>query len=138
MTAKEYLNQYSESLRREQHLRREYEEEQILIDAIKSKSDLDGMPHGSGTRRIVEEKAIRLSSKWQKWKEAEIESVQLRQKIFETICSIDGLERDILVARYIERAKWRDIPDAVHASYPTVIRHHRIALDMVEARIQEE
>jgi DNA-directed RNA polymerase specialized sigma subunit len=138
MTAKEYLNQYGEALRRERALRREYEEEQLLIDAIKSTSDLDGMPHGGGPRRIVEEKAIRLNAKWQKWKEAEIKSIELRQEIFDVIFSIDGLERDILVARYIKRKKWRDVPDAVHASYPTVIRHHQIALEMVEARINKE
>ena len=59
MTAKDYLEQYREADRIARRLADEYEKELIQIDAVKSVSDIDGMPHGNGIIKTVEDKAIR-------------------------------------------------------------------------------
>ena len=47
MTAKEYLKQYERAVNRARRYREEYERESELIDAVRSLSDNDGMPHGT-------------------------------------------------------------------------------------------
>ena len=59
MTAKEYLRQYEYAVKRIQRLEEEYAAERLLIDAVRSVSDNDGMPHGSGISKPTEDKAIR-------------------------------------------------------------------------------
>ena len=46
MTAKEFLRQYEYADRRVRRLEMEYQDELIMVDAIRSASDNDGMPHG--------------------------------------------------------------------------------------------
>ena len=60
MTAKEYLKQYEYAHKKAERFREEYEAEMLKVDAVRSLSDNDGMPHGSGISKPTEDKAIRL------------------------------------------------------------------------------
>ena len=132
MTAKEYLRQYEYADRRARRLKAEYERELLLIDAIRSASDNDGMPHGNGTSRPTEDKALKLADKALKWKEAELEAIAKRQEVFELIYDIDGIEGEVLIERYINLRKWEEICILVHYSWHGVHTVHRRALGIVD------
>ena len=132
MTAKEYLRQYEEYDRRAKRYKAEYEREAELIDAIRSPSGSDGLPHGNGISRTTEDKAIRLSEKRLKWKEAELDALHMRQQIFETIQKVSGIEGDILYERYVNLHKWEEVCVLVHMSWHGTHQAHRRALMIVE------
>lgn len=137
MTAKEYLRQYERAVRRAQRYREEYENETLLIDAVRSLSDNDGMPHGSGISKPTENKAVRLADRRLRLIEAELESIRIKQKLFDFIDSIEGIEGDVLYHRYIRLLKWEEICLIVHYSWPNTMRIHRRALDIVQKRIDK-
>ena len=120
MTAREYLEQYQEAVRRANRYRVEYEEELLLIDAVRSVSDNDGMPHGNGISKPTEKKAMRLADKAAKWKEAEIDALAIRQEIFETVMKVGGIEADVLVEKFIYLKTWEEVCEAVHYSWESV------------------
>ena len=64
MTAKEYLKQYEYATKRAEKFHEEYKREMLLVDAIRSTTDNDGMPHGSGISKPTEEKALRLAKEY--------------------------------------------------------------------------
>lgn len=136
MTAKEFLKQYEYADRRARRLRAEYERELQLIDAIRSASDNDGMPHGSGTSRPTEDKALKLADKALKWKEAELDAIAKRQEVFELIYGIDGIEGEVLIERYVNLRKWEEICVLVHYSWQGVHKVHKRALFIVESRLK--
>ena len=136
MTAKEFLKQYEYADRRAKRLREEYEEELLLIDAIRSTSDNDGMPHGSGISKPTEDKALRLADKAAAWKTAEIDALHARQTVFNLIYDIDGIEGDVLVQRYVKLRKWEEICVELHYSWQGIHLVHRRALGIVESRLK--
>lgn len=136
MTAKEFLEQYREANRIARRLRAEYEKELLQIDAIKSVSDIDGMPHGNGIQKSVEDKAIRLADKAAVWKMAELDALRIRQEVFDQIYDIPGVEGDILYERYVNLLKWSDITGIVHLSWESVRKHHIKALAIVDDKIK--
>lgn len=136
MTAKEFLRQYEYADTRARRLREEYEKEIALIDAIRSASDNDGMPHATGISKPVEEKAIRLADKALEWRNAEADAIKARQTVFELINSIDGIEGSVLYERYINLRKWEEICILVHYSWQGVHLAHRRALAIVENRLK--
>ena len=138
MTAKEYLKQYEWAVKRAQRYEEEYQNEALLIDAVKSLSDNDGMPHGSGISKPTEEKAIRLADKKLRLIEAKLEAIRIRQEIFDTVMGLDGLEADVLVERYLNLDEsghlqtWEAVCDRVHYSWPTVRTAWHRGLNMVD------
>ncbi len=143
MTAENYLEQYMKAVGTIRRCEREYEEERLQIDAIRSPSENDGMPHGSGISKPTEDKVMRLMDKAERIAQARIEAVQVRQQVFDTIMLIDGIEADVLLERYIYLSDegrlqpWESVCDAVHYSWPTVrLAWHR-GLDKVAELIQE-
>lgn len=138
MTAKEYLKQYERAVKRAQRYREEYENETRLIDAVRSLSDNDGMPHGSGISKPTENKAVRLADKRLRLVEAELEAIRIKQKLFDFIDGIEGIEGDVLYYRYIRLLKWEEICLIVHYSWPNTMRIHRRALDTVQKLIDNE
>ena len=144
MTANEYLRQYEKAEHRARRYREEYENESLLIDAIRSLSNNDGMPHGSGISRPTEEKAIRLADKKLRLIDAKLEAIRLRQEIFDTVMELDGLEADVLVERYLNLddnghlQTWESVCDRVHYSWPTVRTAWHRGLDMVEDILIQE
>ena len=137
MTAKEYLKQYERAVKRAQRYRQQYEEESALIDAVRSLSDNDGMPHGSGVSKPTEEKAIRLADRRMRLIRAELEAIRIKQDLFDFIDGIEGIEGDVLYHRYIRLLKWEEVCLIVHYSWPNTMRIHRRALDIVQKKIDE-
>lgn len=136
MTAKEYLKQYQYAVDRVRRYEEEYENELILIDAIRSASDNDGMPHGSGISKPTEDKAIRLADRALILTEARLEAIQIRQEVFDLIDSIDGIEGDVLYQRYVNLHKWEEICVLLHYSWQGIHLIHRRALAIVESRLK--
>lgn len=136
MTAKEYLKQYQYAVDRVRRYEEEYENESLLIDAIRSASDNDGMPHGSGISKPTEDKAIRLADRALRLTEARLEAIQIRQEVFDLIDSIDGIEGDVLYQRYVNLHKWEEICVLLHYSWQGIHLVHRRALAIVESRLK--
>ena len=136
MTAKEFLRQYEYADRRVRRLEMEYQDELIMVDAIRSASDNDGMPHGSGISKPTEDKALRLTDKRLRLIEARTEAVEKRQAVFDLINGIDGIEGDLLFERYVMLRKWEEICVLLHYSWQGVHKVHRRALVIVESRLK--
>ena len=135
MTAKEYLKQYEYAVDRVRRYEEEYQNELTLIDAVRSVSDNDGMPHGSGISKPTENKAIRLADKSLRLIDARLKAIEIRQEIFDLIDSIDGIEGDVLYQRYINLHKWEEICVLLHYSWHGIHSAHRRALAIVEGII---
>lgn len=135
MTAKQFLKQYEEACKREQRYKTEYEKELELVDSVRSTLGSDGMPHGSGVSRKVEDQAIRLADKALDWKQAQLDAIQIRQDVFEMIHDIPGIEGDILIERYIYLRRWEAIAVLLHYSWNGVHKAHRRALRIVQERL---
>ena len=136
MTAKEYLKQYQYAVDRVRRYEEEYESESLLIDSMRSASDNDGMPHGSGISKPTEDKAIRLADRALRLTEARLEAIRIRQDVFDLIDSIDGIEGDVLYQRYINLHKWEEICVMLHYSWQGIHLIHRRALAIVESRLK--
>ena len=136
MTAKEYLRQYEYAVDRVRRYEEEYQSELTLIDAVRSVSDSDGMPHGSGISKPTEQKALRLADKSLRLTEARLEAIRIRQDVFNLIDSIDGIEGDVLYQRYIKLHKWEEVCVLLHYSWQGIHLVHRRALAIVESRLK--
>lgn len=134
MTAKEYLKQYEWAVKRVRRYEEEYKDESLRIDAVKSLSDNDGMPHGSGISKPTEDKAIKLADKRMRLIKARLDALEIRQEIFDLIDSIDDIEGDVLYERYIKLRKWEDICVLLNYSWYGVHNAHRRALMIVEEK----
>ena len=132
MTAKDYLKQYEEAVRKESRHRAEYEKECQLIDSIKSSLGGDGMPHGSGISRKVEDQAIRLADKALEWKMAELDALHTRQEVYRLISRVPGVEGDVLYEKYIKFRTWEEIASDLCYSVRGIQYVHKRALLMVE------
>lgn len=138
MTAKDYLRQYEYAAKRVKRLEEEYEAERLQIDAIRSSSDNDGMPHGNGISKPTEDKAVRLTDKLQRLSDARLEAVAIRQEVYDFIDSIDGVEGEVLFQRYIELRSWEEICVIISYSWAQTHRYHLKALDIVSKRLEIE
>lgn len=136
MTAKEFLRQYEYADRRVKRLETEYQEELMMVDAVRSASDNDGMPHGSGISKPTEDKALRLADKHLRLVDARLEAIAKRQEVFDLIDGIDGIEGDLLFERYIKLRKWEEICILLHYSWKGVHKVHRRALNIVDEIIK--
>ena len=135
MTAKEFLKLYEEACKRVIRYKTEYEAERELIDNVRSTLGGDGMPHGSGVSRKVEDQAIKLAEKALRWKTEELEAIQIRQEVFDLIRDIPGVEGEILYARYISLHKWEAVCVIVHLSWYAVHNHHKKALRIIQEKL---
>lgn len=135
MNAKEYLKQYEYAHKKALRYKAEYEAELELVDSVRSTLGGDGMPHGSGISRRVEDQAIRLSDKAKRWKDAELEEISKRQEVFGAIHDINGTEGEILYERYVNLRRWEDICVLVHLSWRQTHRLHGKALNLIEEKM---
>lgn len=134
MTAKQFLRQYEEANSKALQRKREYKKQLELIGSVSVK--MDGMPHGSNISKPTEEDALRLSEKAQKWREAELEAIKLRQEVYELIDAIPGIEGKVLYERYINLHKWEEICILLHYSWQGIHLIHRRALAIVDSRLK--
>ena len=138
MTAKEFLKQYEYADRRASHFRELYEEQQEKIDAIGSTLAGDGLPHGTGVSRKTEDKAIKLADAALDWKEAELDALEIKGRVFNMIDNIPGVEGEILYQRYIKLKPWEEICVAIHYTWSSTHRAHRRALVIVQSRLDND
>ena len=129
--AKEYLERYEDALRRVRWCQEQYQREELLIDAIRSTSDNDGMPHGTNIGRPTENKAIRLAEKGMDVLRAKAEAYRTEGEIFAVAYKVGGVEGDVIIERYIKLNDWTDIYKAVNYSESQTLRYHRAGLDKV-------
>ena len=130
MTVRDYLEQYKKADRRAKRYRKEFEKEMIMIDSISSPLGTDGTPHGSGISKSTEARALRLADKRLKYVEAELDALEIRQQIFDTVMKLDGIEGDVLIEYYInyfdeqkqKSRTWEDVAEIVHVDPRTVYR----------------
>lgn len=133
MTATKFLEQYEEAMRIVRRCESEYEKETIQIDAVRSLSDNDGMPHGSGIGRPTEDKAIRLADKRTRLIEARLKALAVQREVFDVINRVEGVAADVLYQRYILLKKWEDIYLAINYSKSQTLRYYESGVSQVEA-----
>ena len=136
LAAKAYMDKYGDACRRVRQCEEQLERENLSVDAIRSASDNDGMPHGSGISKPTEDKAIRLADRALRLTEARLEAIRIRQDVFDLIDSIDGIEGDVLYQRYIKLHKWEEVCVLLHYSWQGIHLIHRRALAIVESRLK--
>lgn len=138
MTAKEFLRQYEYKAREAERLREVYETQQEKIDAIGSTLSSDaGMPHGTGVSRKTEDKAIKLADAALAWKEAELDALLAKGRVFDLIGNITGVEGEILYQRYVNLRTWEEICVLIHYTWSSTHRAHRRALAIVQKRLDD-
>lgn len=138
LKAKAYMDKYGDALRRVRQCEEQLEREQITVDAIRSTSDNDGMPHGSGTSNPTADKAVRLVDKGMDLFEARDKARQVQREVFEVAYNIGGVEGDVLIRRYIDLMDWVDVCDAVGYGWSQTHMYHRIGLDKVADKLRIE
>ena len=129
MTAKEFLKQYEQADRKVKRLVREYEEERLMIDAVRSLSDNDGLPHGNGINKPVEDRAVRLADKAAALADARLEAVEIRQSVYDVIEMVGGKEADVLFYRYVMLNTWREIEETLFYSWTKIRNLHQSGLE---------
>lgn len=132
MTAKEFLQQYGEAVRIAERIKTEYNQEQDLIDSVRSALGGDGVPHGGGISKATENKAIKLADKVLELKDAELEAICIRQKVFDVIRTVPGEKGDVLYERYINLKSWDEVADSVGYSKRHARNLHDEAIDIVQ------
>lgn len=137
MTAKDFLRQYEYADRRVKRLEEELEEERLMIDAARSPSDNDGMPHGNGISKPVEDRAVRLADKLKALSDARLDAIEARQAVFDVIIQIDGDVGDVLYQRYIKLLYWTEVCVALGKGWNWTHQRHREGLELVEKIIKE-
>lgn len=130
MTAKQFLRQYEEACIKARQHREYYEKQLAQIGSVSVK--MDGMPHGSNISRPTEEDALRLADASRRWKDAELDALRLKDKVYSVIWNIPGIEGQVLYERYINLHKWEEICILLHYSWNGIHHVHRRALDAVE------
>lgn len=138
LKAKAYMDKYSDAVRRVRQCEEQLERERVSVDAIRSASDNDGMPHGTNTSRPTEAKAIRLVDKGLDVLKAKTDALRIQREIFETAYQIGGVEGDVLIERYIELKDWNEVCDAVGYGWSQTHSYHRIGLDKVADKLRIE
>ncbi len=135
MTVREYLEQYKKADKKARRFRKEFEKEEVMIDAISSPLNTDGTPHGTEISKTTEMRALRIADKRLKYLDAELDAIEIRQQIFDTVMKLDGIECDVLNDYYIDyfdedkqKARtWEDVAEIVHVDPRTVYRIKRRA-----------
>lgn len=131
LAAQRYMEKYGDACRRVRQCAEQLEREKLSVDAIRSASDNDGMPHGTNVGRPTEEKAIRLVDKGIDLFDAKDKALQVQREIFEVAYQVGGVEGDVLIERYIKLKDWRDVYKAINYAESQTHRYHRAGLDRV-------
>lgn len=133
MTARDFLEQYEEMDRRIRRLEAEIREQGLMIDAVRSPSDNDGMPHGNGVGDPTADRAIKIADKRLELVQAKMDAIDARQMVYDVIEMVGGFEADVLKARFVDLLTWENVCIEVHYSWPTV----RDAWHRGEDKVQE-
>lgn len=131
LAAKEYMDRYGDACRRVRQCEEQLARENLNVDAIRSASDNDGMPHGRSVGRPTEDKAIKLVDRGIDLFDAREKARQIQREIFEVAYQVGGIESDVLIERYVKLKDWRDVYKAINYAETQAHRYHRSALDKV-------
>lgn len=134
MDIKNYLKQYEYAESEARRLEEEYKAQQEKVDAIQSSLGGDGVPAKGADYDRVQELAVELASKATELAEAQLEALRKRQRIYETISSLDGKYADVLYARYIEFKTWGQVARSVSYSRSQAFEIHNEALRILEKK----
>lgn len=136
MTAREFLNQYRNADAVVRRYKEVYRTVMLSIDTIRSLSDNDGMPHGSGISKPVEDKAIRLIEASESYLIA-IETAELiKKQVLDVINQVPDEPGEVLYQRYILLKSWREVALNVGYSLRRTHDFHKKALREVEHCIE--
>ena len=138
MTAIKFLEQYEDAVRTVKRRELEYRDETAMIDAVRSLSDNDGMPHGSGISKPTENKAIRLADKRLRLIEARLNAIEIRQNVFDVVDRVGGVPGEVLFQRHILLKKWDDVYKAVNYTGTSTWRYYRLGLARVEELLSKK
>ena len=139
----EFLRQYRNADRYVRKLEREIEREQYLIDSIRSPLGSSGEPHGTGISKSVEIRAVRIADKIEEFERAAVQAVMIRQRVFDVIRDIGGIEGELLYEYYVDyfdekKGKpktWEDVADIIHVDPRSVYRIKKRALRKVSVYV---
>lgn len=138
LKAKAYMDKYADALRQVRQCEEQLEREEITVDAIRSTSDNDGMPHGSGTSDPTADKAVRLVDKGLDLFNARDKARAIQREVFEVAYDIGGVESDVLIERYINLKDWVEVCNTVGYGWSQTHAYHRIGLDRVADKLRIE
>ena len=143
MFVERYLKQYRNADKKVKQLEREIDKEQYLIDSIRSPLGSSGEPHGTGISKTVEIRAIRLADKRSEYEDAKSRAIEIRQRVFDTVLKVDGIEGEVLYEYYVDYydekkqkpKTWEDVADIVHVDSRSVYRIKNRALKKVSLNV---
>ena len=138
LKAQDYMKQYEDAARRVRQCEEQLEREELSVDAIRSTSDNDGMPHGFSISNPTADQAVRLVDKGIDLFDARDRARAIQREVFEVAYSIGGVEGDVLIERYIKLKDWDDVCDAVGYGWSQTHSYHRIGLDKVADKLRIE
>lgn len=131
LKAKAYMEEYARACRRVRQCEEQLERERISIDAVRSPSDNDGMPHGNSIGNPTADKAVKLVDKGLNLFDARDKARLIQRERFEVAYSIGGVESDVLIERYINLREWTEVYAIINYSESQTHRYHRIGLNKV-------
>ena len=130
MTAREYLEQYREAQAWADRLREKYDS---LVAAY---GDVGGMDYTSerraGISKPTERKVERAVSALEKWRQAQLDALEIRQDTYALLEALPCHEADIMVRRYVWLHTWEQIEQETDYTHSAVFRIHKQALPLVQ------
>lgn len=130
MNTQTYLEQYDIARRKIAILRKEYEEENNMLESIFSSSYYD--------RQFIDDSVIKSKVYVRKLKDLEQQQQRICDEIKDVIERIPGVKGEILYQRYIDCDTWEHIADNLYYSVKTIYRLHKQALEELQIIIDGE
>lgn len=137
MTAREYLEQYKRAYYRAERLQKKLDELRDNYDSVPGGISLSS--YSSDISKPTERKVERVQRAFDRWAAAQLDAVEIRQQIFDTISGIDDSKTaDLLWYRYLGLFTWEDVCETVGYSWNWVHRKHAEGLRAVDQLINNE
>ena len=134
MTAREFLDQYRTAYEKADRLKNRLDELREASERVGGSVIL--AKYENRISKPTERKAERVQEAFERWAAAQLDSVEIRQKIFEAISSLDDCKvADVLWYRYLGLFTWEEVCDAVGLSWCSVHKRHREGLELIEKLI---
>ena len=134
MTAGEFLDQYRTAYFKAARLKEKLDQLKEGYDS--TQGGIVFTSRKSGINNPTERKAERVQTALDKWANAQLDSVEIRQKITDVIFGIeDNNIVDTLWYRYLGLLTWEEVCDAVGYSWPQVRKFHKEGLEVIDRAI---
>lgn len=127
---KKYLMQYRNSVDRIADMYRKLERAQAA--RLGTSCGMDGMPHASSPGDRMGEGLERVEDAREQLQQAYQQAKRARKRVLDAICTVDGLERSVLMQRYITGFTMEGIANSLHKSLRRVQQIHRQALSNIK------